>query len=135
LILFAVMLTPNLMEGPAQLNRQSSLALAVALSVFGLLATLGFGTTWQTRLAAVPPVGGVVVATPGPEAPVPVAEQPKDIPYARVTTGEDGQVQQVLPDPTMMLGKSFVSDQLLAFEVISVILLVALMGAIIIARD
>jgi NADH-quinone oxidoreductase subunit J len=127
LILFAVMLTPNLMETPAQLNRQTSLSLAVALLVFGALAMVSFAAQWPvaTEARVVPPAGVVLEAAAG----TPVA------PYAVRRAAADGTVQQVLRDPTTMLGQSFVSDQLLAFEVISVILLVALLGAIVIARE
>jgi NADH-quinone oxidoreductase subunit J len=125
LILFAVMLTPNLMEAPTEMNRQTSLALTASLLVFGLLALIGFGTAWQVNLAAVAPGTGVVVS----------AEAAKTVPYVTTQKLPDGKEINTLPDPTVMLGKSFMSDQLLAFEVISVILLVALLGAIVIARE
>jgi NADH:ubiquinone oxidoreductase subunit 6 (subunit J) len=160
LILFAVMLTPNLMEAPTQLNRQASFALATALVAFGILATLAFGTEWQVRAALVPPGGGVPLAAAGTageaaasgedggaaaggtataEATVPPPAEgpdPEELPYvAERRVGSGLEPVAVLPDPTMMLGMSFVTDQLLAFEIISVILLVALLGAIVIARE
>lgn len=125
LILFAVMLTPNLMENPTEMNKQTSLSLTAALLVFGLLALIGFGTAWQVNLASVAPAGGVLVS----------AEAAETVPYVQARTLPDESTVHVMPDPTVMLGKSFMSDQLLAFEVISVILLVALLGAIVIARE
>jgi len=135
LILFTVMLTPNLMDAPMQLNKQSSIALVVALLVFGALAVLGFGTEWRVQPRLVlPSAGAVVVPASAPSAAEAVAPGQTQ-PYAARERGADGVEVLRLPNPTVMLGKSFMSDQLLAFEVISVILLVALLGAIVIARD
>jgi NADH-quinone oxidoreductase subunit J len=135
LILFAVMLTPNLMDAPMQLNKQSSLALAVALLVFGALAALGFGTQWQVQPRAVLPGGGAVVVAESVPTGAEAVAGAAGLPYAATERDAGGAEVLRLPDPTVMLGKSFMSDQLLAFEVISVILLVALLGAIVIARD
>lgn len=135
LILFAVMLTPNMMEEPLQINRQASLGLTVALLVFTALAVIGFRTQWSVAPAMVLPAGGgQVVAAPAPVTGDEVG-QVERLPYTTTTTNADGESVTTLPDPIVMLGKSFMSDQLLAFEVMSVILLVALLGAIIIARD
>jgi NADH-quinone oxidoreductase subunit J len=128
LILFAVMLTPNLMEAPAQLTRSSSLALIIALSIFGLLAVAAFGTRWPVSEARVVPAGGLVLAAAAEEG----TARP---PYLSEVRNAAGETETRLPDPVVQLGKSFMSDQLLAFEVISVILLVALLGAILIARE
>lgn len=135
LILFAVMLTPNLMDAPMQLNKQSSLALALALLVFGALAAIGFGTEWQAQPRAVLPGGGAVVVAGSVPTGAEAAAEAAGLPYTSPERGADGAEVLRLPNPTVMLGKSFMSDQLLAFEVISVILLVALLGAIVIARD
>ena len=112
LVLFAIMLTRDLMAEDSAQNRQWVLAMVIAGSVFGTLATVGYSTNW--RLAWPAGAEGVAGAAPAEGAAAAVAEGP-------------GVVE--------LIGRSLMSEHLLAFEVISVVLLVALIGAIVIARD
>ncbi|MFQ5341209.1 MAG: NADH-quinone oxidoreductase subunit J [Anaerolineae bacterium] len=94
LIIFAVMLTRNVMsEETPFLNRQWGIGGFVAVTLFALLALVGFLADWQ-----------VSSATP-----------PQDV--------------------VSELGKALLSTYVLPFEVASVVLLVALIGAIVIARE
>lgn len=108
LLLFAIMLTRDLMEEESSINRQWVLSLIAAGSVFGVLGILGYLTDWS-------------LAWP-PEA-------------MSATATEAGAEAAPAIDMVDALGRSLMSEHLLAFEVVSVILLAALVGAIVIARD
>ena len=125
LILFAVMLTHNVMETRERANSQWSLGLLLALSLFGLLAVVGFSANWPLTEGRLTPPGGVTVA----------ADVAKTVPAAAAATADGGAAVFILPGQVVMLGRAFMNEHLLAFEVISMILLVALVGAIVIARE
>jgi len=94
LIIFAVMLTRNVMsEETPFLNRQWGIGGFVAVTLFVLLALIGFLANWHISSAAPP------------------------------------------QDAVSELGKALLSTYVLPFEVASVVLLVALIGAIVIARE
>ncbi|HOQ99797.1 MAG TPA: NADH-quinone oxidoreductase subunit J [Anaerolineae bacterium] len=94
LILFAIMLTRDMMDRKAHVNAaQWPLALVVAAALFALLGVLLVGASWPTVTAAIS--GDQVVA----------------------------------------LGEALVGPYALPFEAASVLLLAALIGAIVIARE
>ena len=93
LIIFAVMLTENLMRKQRAWNEQWWVALLVALALAAVLLYVVVTAQWQLSAAA----------TPG--------------------------------DAIAALGHSLMSTYVLPFEVASVLLLMALIGAIIIARE
>ena len=105
LMIFAIMLTRDLMAEESALNKQWVWSLIAASSVFGVLGVLGYMTDWPIAW----PVAESAVAAEGEAVPA--------------------------IDMVDALGRSLMSEHLLAFEVISVILLAALVGAIVIARD
>jgi NADH:ubiquinone oxidoreductase subunit 6 (subunit J) len=81
---------------------------------------------------AVPPAGGGTVVLSEDFT----AEDAGKIPNVVIEKGEGGDdVAYRLPGPLEALGRSFVTENLLPFEVISALLLVALVGAIVIARE
>jgi len=127
LVLFAVMLTRNVMAAESPFNRESVLAFMVVGGVFGLLAVVGYVADWPlthgllTPAAGVPVPAGTELGASAALAAPPMAGQADALP--------------TLPDGVAMLGRSLMTEHLLAFEVMSVILLVALVGAIVIARD
>jgi NADH-quinone oxidoreductase subunit J len=135
LILFAVMLTRNMMTEQRAVNAQWAVAVVLGLLLFGALAATAYRGHWQLNQAAVvPPGGGVVVSADGIDdpalvpgvvaAPTPRAPETPQAPAAVLATGT-----------TAALGRSFVTDYLLAFEVAGAIVLVAMIGAIVIARE
>ena len=130
LILFVIMLTRDVMGDHRQRNRQWVLAAMVAFALFGVLAVLGYTTDWPVTSAAVPPTGGGTVVLSDDFT----AEDAGRIPNV-VIEEREGEVEYRLPDPIEALGRSFVNENLLPFEVISALLLVALVGAIVIARE
>lgn len=93
LIIFAVMLTENLMRKQRAWNEQWWVALVVAVALAAVLLYVVVTAQWQLSTAA----------TPG--------------------------------DAIAALGQSLMSTYVLPFEVASVLLLMALIGAIIIARE
>lgn len=93
LIIFAVMLTENLMHKQRAWNEQWWVAVLVALVLGAVLLYVVVGAQWQLSDAAIP--GDAIAA----------------------------------------LGQSLMSTYVLPFEVASVLLLMALIGAIIIARE
>jgi NADH-quinone oxidoreductase subunit J len=128
LILFAVMLTRQVMTSEGLINRQAALSMILAVTLFGFLAVIAYTASWPIQAGHVLPSSGgtlVVSAEASPEAPIPAAlpRQTADGPSIHI------------PGPIAMLGRAFVTDHVLAFEVISIILLVALIGAIVIARE
>jgi len=110
LVLFAIMLTRDLMAEEHPQNKQWVLATIVAGSVFGTLATIGYTTDWALTW----PRGAAGVASTSTE-----------------TAASSGLGSSAVE----AIGRSLMSEHLLAFEVVSVVLLVALIGAIVIARD
>lgn len=128
LVLFAIMLTRDIMTDRRAVNAQWAVGAAIALCVFAALAVVGRQAAWQTNHAAVPPPsGGVVVASA--ELPDPALA-----PGAMAREDADGSTI-VVTGPTAALGRAFVTDYLLAFEVAGALLLVVLVGAIVIARE
>ncbi|MFQ5459547.1 MAG: NADH-quinone oxidoreductase subunit J [Anaerolineae bacterium] len=135
LIIFAVMLTPQVMEDSHLANSQWPLAGVVAVAMFGSLAALAYRADWPLASdAALPPNGAVVVTEQGAEGGLTMAAA-RQLPGAIVEKDTAGNEIVRLPGTVERLGRAFVTDYLLAFEVISVILLVALIGAVAIARE
>lgn len=124
LILFAVMLTHQPMEARERFNGQWALGFMLALSIFGALMIVGYSANWPLSKAQLPPSGGVVLS----------AEAAATIPGA-VRTIEAGAPVYRLPDQVVMLGRALMVEHFLAFEIVSLILLVALIGAIVVARE
>ncbi len=124
LILFAVMLTHNAMTDGERPNNQWAMGLLLAMILFGLLGVIGYAADWPLAAGAVAGAGGVAIT----------AEQAASLPAA-VRTEADGAVTYAIPDQVTMIGRAFMTEHLLAFEVISLILLIALVGAIVIARE
>ncbi len=94
LILFAIMLTRDLMDRKAHVNAaQWPLALVVAVAFFVVLGVLLARATWPTVTAA------------------------------------------ISGDPVVALGEALVGPYALPFEAASVLLLAAMVGAIVIARE
>lgn len=128
LLLFAVMLTRNIMAPDVATTNQWAAGLTLALAVFGGLAVVGHQADWRlNRAEVVPPGGGAVVVEAGASA--------AEVPGVILQTDENGVTTPVATGTIATLGRSFMSDYLLAFEVAGAILLVALLGAIVIARD
>ena len=131
LILFVIMLTHDVMGQHKQRNRQWALGAIVAFGLFAVMAVLGYTTEWPVQQGAVPPAsGGTVVLN----AEMTAADAGR-IPNVVVTENEEGTVSYRVPGPTEALGRSFVTENLLPFEAIGALLLVALVGAIVIARE
>lgn len=130
LILFAVMLTPHVMGEEGLTNTQWALAGIVALGVFGALAVLAYSTDW--------PLISAEVWRPGGDAGIVTAKISAED-AARVGLEEErtasGAVVQRFPGTIERLGRAFMTEYLLQFEVVSVLLLAALIGAIAIARE
>jgi len=144
LILFAIMLTHDVMQEPQIINSQWAISLSVALGLFLVLAVVAFTADWPLTKASVPPpAGGVItsseIASDGAEQadPVAAAFAEADAPAIAIMEADPsggGSVARV-PDQVTAIGRSLMSEHLLAFEVIGLVLLVALIGAIIIARQ
>ncbi len=124
LILFAVMLTHQPMEARQRFNRQWALGFLLAFSMFGVLAIVAYSADWPLSKGQLPPSGGAVVS----------AEAAAAVP-AVVKQTEAGAAVYRLPEQVVMLGRAFMIEHFLAFELISMILLVALVGAIVVARE
>ncbi len=107
LITFAIMLTRGMMYGPTSpLNRQAGTAAMIIALLFSVLGGLVAGMPW--------PQGNVVLDTV-------VWGQ-----FGHLDTGE-----AIIAS----LGEKFVTTYLVPFELMAVLLLVALAGAIMLARD
>lgn len=147
LILFAIMLTHNVMSADRANNRQAFLAFIVASSVVTALGMLAYRTDWPIRTGAADDV--VVTAMNGDAAVAADADAAAgasagasagaattttlaaaDIAPSGTVDPELNQDQNVV-----RLGKALMTEHLLSFEIISLVLLVALIGAIVIARD
>lgn len=142
LILFTIMLTRGVMRHGELEGSSWRLALLVALGLFAVLVPFAYRPLWPvTHGAVLPPSGGWLKPTAEPSSTL--ASSPAvtanlatpDLPQSQPqTTGTpDGDVH--IPGPIVMLGVSLTQSHLLAFELISAILLVALVGAVIIARE
>lgn len=129
LILFAVMLTRNVMAEESAFNNESVVAFMVVGGLFGVLAVIGYTADWSlSHGAVVPPAGVSIPAGTDLGASAALAVAPA------AASGTE-PVLAIMPEPVAMLGRSLMTEHLLAFEVMSLILLVALVGAIVIARD
>ncbi len=107
LITFAIMLTRGMMYGPTSpLNRQAGTAAMIVALLFVVL-------------------GGLVASMPWPKGDV-VLDTITWGQYANLDTGE-----AIIAS----LGEKFVTTYLVPFELMAVLLLVALAGAIMLARD
>jgi NADH-quinone oxidoreductase subunit J len=145
LILFAVMLTRHVMEEEQQFGRLWWLNLTFAMCLFGALATFVFQAGWPLASGKVLPAdGGRVVLASEVDAkavvaqglPAPVDEAgARQITSAMEKTDASGKTTYQVPGSVVMLGRAFMRDHFLAFELASVILLMALVGAIVIARE
>lgn len=120
LILFAVMLTHNVMDAGERPNKQWVLGTIAGLTLLGFLTTLGYVTAWPLSNGEVVPGDGVTLS----------AEAAATVPGA-VRVGSE----IMLPGTVAQIGRALMTEHLLAFELISMILLVALVGAIVIARE
>ena len=138
LLIFAIMLTHDAMGEERPLNRQWPVATMVALGLFTVLGIAMFRADWPLSEASLVPVDGGLITD---ESGVVVAASDSNAPaYAIEETNpstEAGTPKNVarIPDTVTAIGRSLMTEHLLAFEVISIVLLVALMGAIVIARD
>lgn len=132
LILFAVMLTRDMMLEPRQTNRQWVIGIFLALALFGGLAALAYQADWPLATGqVVTSAGGTVVIGDGMSV-----EAAARVPGAIAVRGPDGASESyVVPSPVAALGRAFMMEYLLPFEVIGAILLVAMVGAIVIARE
>lgn len=129
LILFAIMLTHNVMSDERANNRQAFLAFIVASSVVAAIGVLAYRTDWpltwgngSATTVAAASAGATVGATGSL-----TTTGATDAPTTDSAVGQDANV--------VLLGTALLGEHLLAFEVISLVLLVALIGAILIARD
>lgn len=144
LILFAVMLTHHVMEAEEQMGRQWVYTMAMGVLLFGFLAALAYQADWPLAPGLiVPSDGGKVVLASGATA---VGAAASAVP-AGMSAEAAGQLTGVIetkegettvinvPGSIVMLGRAFMHEHLLAFELASIILLIALMGAIVMARE
>jgi len=137
LILFAIMLTHNVMSDERANNRQAFLAFIVASSVVAALGVLAYRTDWPIRPMA--DASSVVAATSADTT----ADGAAGVAASGATTATTATTATLSIVDTELnqdanvvrLGKALMTEHLLAFEVISLVLLVALIGAIVIARD
>ncbi|HQZ69935.1 MAG: NADH-quinone oxidoreductase subunit J [Anaerolineae bacterium] len=120
LILFAIMLTEDVMGDEHPNNGQVGLAIILLTPLIFLLGKWGFTANWPVKAAAILPRSGLSVDAATAAA----------LPGA-LKTGD----AFLVPDSVAYLGRVLMTEHFLAFEVVSVVLLVALVGAIVIARD
>lgn len=120
LILFAIMLTEDVMGDDQPNNNQVGLAIILLMPLVFLLGKWGFTANWPIKAASILPRNGLVV----------------DAATAATLPGalKAGDAMQV-PGAVAYLGRVLMTEHFLAFEIVSVVLLVALVGAIVIARD
>jgi NADH-quinone oxidoreductase subunit J len=135
LFIFAVMLTPQVMGEETEINRQWALGGIFALLAFGTLAAIAYRADWPVGAGAGAPETGTVLVAAGEggatEAQVDAA---RAVPGARDERLPGGGTAVRIPGTIERLGAGFVTSFLLPFEVISVVLLVALVGAGAVAR-
>jgi NADH:ubiquinone oxidoreductase subunit 6 (subunit J) len=132
LVLFAVMLTRDVMAESRPTGGRWVAGLAVALGLFGMLAVVGYRADWPLQPAAVVPARDVVVPTTSDLGAAELAAI--DGVATRPDADGDG-VTYVVESSTAALGRAFMTTYLLPFEIIGAILLVAMVGAIVIARE
>lgn len=131
LILFAIMLTHNVMSHERANNRQAFLTFIIASSVVTSLGMLAYRADWPLTWGDGAPAAAAVVDTaPGG---VGASAAVTDTTGAATDVDADSDVGQ--DAAVVRLGQALMGEHLLAFEVISLVLLVALIGAIVIARD
>ena len=120
LILFAIMLTEDVMGDDHPNNNQVGLALIVLTPVIFGLGKWAFTANWPIKAAGLLPRAGLPLDAAAAAA----------LPGAMVQSGGSA-----LPGPVAYLGRVLMTEHFLAFELVSVVLLMALVGAIVIARD
>jgi len=125
LILFAVMLTHGGMVVAERPNTQWALGVIVALTLCGLLAVVGYNAGWPLSHAEIAPPAGAAVAQDVAAA----------LPGAVAHETAEGAPAYAIPGQVTMIGRALMHEHFLSFEVISMILLVALVGAIVVARE
>lgn len=121
LILFAIMLTEDVMGDEQPNNNQVGLALIVLTPIIFGLGKWAFTANWPIQAAQNLPRGGLPLS----------ADAARLLPGAMSQGGD----AWMLPDPVAYLGRVLMTEHFLAFELVSVVLLMALVGAIVIARD
>ena len=131
LILFAVMLTHHVMGDERANNRQAFLAFIVSSSVVAALGVLAYRTDWPVRPADAG--GSVVTAMRGDVAGGAASAAALTGASTTLTSTIDVALNQ--DSNVVRLGQALMTEHLLSFEIISLVLLVALIGAIVIARD
>lgn len=131
LILFAVMLTHHVMGDERANNRQAFLAFIVSSSVVAALGVLAYRTDWPVRPADAG--GSVVTAMRGDVAGGAASAAALTGASTALTSTIDVALNQ--DSNVVRLGQALMTEHLLSFEIISLVLLVALIGAIVIARD
>jgi NADH-quinone oxidoreductase subunit J len=132
LILFAVMLTRDIMVEDRPTGHQRVVGLAMALALFGFLAALGYRTDWPVHEGALVPDRDVQVSVTTDLT----GNQIAAIDGVVTQRTDDGAgVTYVVPSTTAAIGRAFMTTYLLPFEIIGAILLVAMVGAIVIARE
>jgi len=127
LIIFAVMLTQKSAGRAARrTNRQSGLAAGAAILTYVALVSAIHGATSSTSR---PPAMWGVVSAAGP------ADMTRAGEVAGVGDNLRDQTATRPHSTTELIGQRFVTDYIWPFEISSIVLLVALVGAIYIARD
>ncbi|MBK6769044.1 MAG: NADH-quinone oxidoreductase subunit J [Ardenticatenales bacterium] len=132
LILFAVMLTHHVMGDERANNRQAFLAFIVSSSVVAALGVLAYRTDWPVRPAD---AGGSVVTAMRGDVAGGGAASAAALTGASTTLTSTIDVALNQDSNVVRLGQALMTEHLLSFEIISLVLLVALIGAIVIARD
>jgi NADH-quinone oxidoreductase subunit J len=135
LVLFAIMLTRQVTgEGTRQLFERWWVAAAVAIGLFALVIVPG---VWSPELPVTQaqPAPGEAAAPPQPDY-WPQADLMAAQPAA---SPDPANPQPVASPPTIAgafeIGRSFMGEYLIPFEVSSILLLVALIGAVVIAYE
>lgn len=132
LILFAIMLTSNVMRDERANNRQAFLAFIVASSVVAALSVLAYRTDWPVTWGDGATIQRVEAAAGGGAVGASEPITATDAAAGR-SAGDASAVNR--DENVVQLGAALLGEHLLSFEVISLVLLVALIGAIVIARD
>lgn len=135
LVLFAIMLTRQVTgEGTRQLFERWWVAAVVAVGLFALVIVPG---VWSPEL----PVQQAQPTAPGEPAPSPQPNYwPQADPITQPVAGADPANPQPQASPATIagafeIGRSFMGEYLIPFEVSSILLLVALIGAVVIAYE
>lgn len=135
LVLFAIMLTRQVTgEGTRQLFERWWVAAVVAVGLFALVIVPG---VWSPEL----PVQQAQPTAPGEPAPSPQPDYwPQTDLIAAQPAADDPNNPQPEASPATIagafeIGRSFMGEYLIPFEVSSILLLVALIGAVVIAYE